>query len=66
MQTGDFMSYKLDKHKILELREMVKEKAPNESVEKILAVFCERHGLSASICRNYYKILVEDGYIKEK
>ena len=34
------MSEKLDKHKIQELREMVKEKDPDQPVEKVLAVFC--------------------------
>ena len=41
------MSEKLDKHKIQELREMVKEKDPNQPVEKVLAIFCERHSLTS-------------------
>jgi hypothetical protein len=57
---------KLDKHKIEELKEMVKEKEPNEPVENVLAVFCERHGLSLGTCRYYYNILLEKGEIKEK
>jgi len=60
------MSEKLDKHKIQELREMVKEKRPDQPVEKILAVFCERHSLSMGACRYYYNALVENGDIKEK
>ena len=60
------MSEKLDKHKIQELREMVKEKRPDQPVEKILAVFCERHSLSMGVCRYYYNTLVENGDIKEK
>jgi hypothetical protein len=60
------MSDKLDKHKIQELREMVKEKGPDQPVEKVLAIFCERHGLSSGTCRYYYNVLVENGDIKEK
>jgi hypothetical protein len=60
------MSDKLDKHKIEELREMVKQKNPDDSVEKVLAVFCERHSLTMGTCRYYYNVLVKDGDIKEK
>ncbi len=60
------MSDKLDKHKIQELRKMVKEKDPDQPVEKVLAVFCERHSLTMNTCRYYYNVLVEDGDIKEK
>ena len=60
------MSDKLDKHKIQELREMIKEKDPNQSVEELLTIFCSRHGLSSGTCKYYYNILVENGDIKEK
>jgi hypothetical protein len=60
------MSEKLDKHKIQELREMVKEKDPKQPIEELLAVFCSRHGLSSGTCKYYYNILVEQGDIKEK
>ncbi len=60
------MTDKLDKHKIQELREMVKEKDPNQPMEELLAIFCSRHGLSSGTCRYYYNILVENGDIKEK
>ncbi len=60
------MSEKLDKHKIQELREMVKEKRSDQPVEKVLAIFCERHSLTMSTCRYYYNVLVENGDIKEK
>ncbi len=60
------MSDKLDKHKIQELREMVKQKKPDDSVEKVLAVFCERHALTMGTCRYYYNVLVKDGDIKDK
>jgi hypothetical protein len=60
------MSDKIDKHMIQELKERIKEKRPDEPVEKILTVFCERTGVSMNTCRVYYKRLVEKGEIKEK
>ncbi len=60
------MSDKTDKHMIEELKERLKEKKPDEPVEKILTVFCERTGVSMNTCRVYYKRLVEKGEIKEK
>jgi hypothetical protein len=60
------MSDKLDKHKIQELRQMVKEKDPKQSTEELLTIFCSRHGLSSGTCKYYYNILVESGDIKEK
>ena len=60
------MSDKIDEHMIQELKEKLKEKKPDEPVEKILTVFCERTGVSMDTCRVYYKQLVEKGEIKEK
>jgi hypothetical protein len=60
------MSDKMDKHKIQELKEMVQKRNPDEPVEKVLAVFCERHAVSLNTCRIYYNRLVEQGEIKEK
>ena len=60
------MSDILDKHKIQELREMIKEKDPNQSAEELLTIFCSRHGLSSGTCKYYYNILLENGDIKEK
>ncbi|MGD0070411.1 MAG: hypothetical protein ABSB71_02485 [Candidatus Bathyarchaeia archaeon] len=60
------MSDKMDKHKIQELKEMVQKRNPDEPVEKVLAVFCERHAVSLNTCRVYYNRLVEKGEIKEK
>ncbi len=60
------MSDKLDKHKIEELRQMIKDKDPKQPVEELLTIFCERHGLTSGTCRYYYNILVENGDIKEK
>ncbi len=59
------MSDKIDMHKVKELKEMLEQKPPNESVEKVLAVFCERHALSMTTCRIFYNQLVEDGTIKK-
>jgi predicted transcriptional regulator len=60
------MSDKMDKHKIQELKEIVKERKPDEPIEQVLAVFCERHAVSLNTCRVYYNRLVEKGEIKEK
>jgi ribosomal protein L20A (L18A) len=60
------MSDKMDKHNTQELKKMVQERKPNEPVEKVLAVFCERHAISLDTCRIYYNRLVEKGEIKEK
>jgi len=61
------MSNKInDEHYIDELREMIKEKDPKTPVEKVLAIFCERHALSSENCRYYYDILVNENKIKEK
>jgi predicted solute-binding protein len=60
------MSDKRNKHHIQELKKMVKEKSSDQPTEKILAIFCERHGLSPETCRHYYNLLVENGDIKEK
>jgi hypothetical protein len=60
------MNVKIDKHMIEELKETVQKKDPNEPVEKTLAVFCERTGISMNTCRIYYNQLVKKGDIKEK
>ncbi len=60
------MSDKTDKHMIQELKEKLKEKKPDEPVEKTLTRFCERTGISMDTCRLYYKQLVEKGEVKEK
>ena len=61
------MGAKFDKqHTIQELKEMIKERKPNEPVEKVLTVFCGRHGISMDECRVYYNQLVKKGEIKEK
>ena len=60
------MSDKNDKkHTIQELKEMIKERKPNESVEEVLSVFCQRHGMSIDTCQTYYKQLIKKGRIKE-
>ena len=58
------MSDKLDKEHMQELREMVKEKKPNQPVEEVLSVFCQRHGLSMETCRIYYRQLSKEDKVK--
>ena len=62
------MSDKIDKkHKIQELKEMLKERKPEEPVEKVLASILRTHmELSMDACRVYYEQLVKKGEIKEK
>jgi hypothetical protein len=60
------MKDNLEDHRIKELKEMIKEKDPNTPIEKVLAIFCERHALSSETCRHYYDILINEGKIKEK
>ena len=56
----------MDKQHIAELKEMIQGKKPKEPMEKILAKFCVRHGVSLDTCQTYYNHLVEKGEIKEK
>lgn len=61
------MSEKIDKqHKVQELRDMIKDRKPGESVEEVLVIYCNRHGISVDDCRIYYDKLVKTGEIKEK
>jgi vacuolar-type H+-ATPase subunit C/Vma6 len=60
------MSDKLDKHYMDLLKEMVNERKPDEPVEEVLSLFCQRQGVSIGTCRVYYKKLVDKGEIKEK
>ncbi len=60
------MTEKLNEEHTKELREMVKDKKPGESAEEVLAVFCQRHGLSMDTCRLYYEQLKKEGTIKGK
>ncbi len=60
------MSDIIDKHKVQELKEMIKQKKPGEPAEKVLAIFCERHAISIATCLKLYNQLVERGEIIEK
>lgn len=61
------MSDKFDKqHKVEELKEMLKNREPGESVEEVLVIYCSRHGISLDKCLDYYDKLVKAGEIKEK
>ena len=57
---------KMPKEKIQELKEMIKEKKPDEPVEKVLVNFCERHAVTLGTCRKYYERLVEKGEVKKE
>ena len=61
------MSDEFDKkHKVQELKDMIKDRKPGESVEEVLVIYCNRHGISVDECRVYYDQLVKKGEIKEK
>jgi predicted solute-binding protein len=57
---------KQNKEHLNELKEMVQNKSANEPVEKVLTIFCHRHGVSMTKCREYYDDLVAKGEIQEK
>jgi hypothetical protein len=48
-----------EKHYIKELKEMLQE--GKEPKEKVLTVFCQRHGISMDQCRRYYDELMTKG-----
>jgi len=48
------------------LKEMIKDKTPDQPVEKVLVNFCERHAVSLKTCRKYYERLVEKGEVKKE
>jgi hypothetical protein len=62
------MSKKLvdEEHSLNSLKEMVKHRKKGEPVEEVLAVFCQRYGLTMASCRAHYDKLVKNGDIKEK
>ena len=55
-----------DKHHIEELKEMIREKKPQEPVEKVLTNFCSRHAVSMDTCKEYYEQIVAKDKPKEK
>jgi hypothetical protein len=54
------------KHSLEALKEMIADRKPGEPVEEVLAIFCERYGLSVETCQELYEELVSKGEIKEK
>jgi len=62
------MSKKLvdEKHSKDDLKEMIAQRKPGQPIEEVLAIFCQRYGLTMDACRNYYDELVQKGEIKEK
>ena len=57
---------KRDKEHLEELKEMVQGRKEKEPVEKVLTMFCHRHGISMDQCKKYYDQLVANGEIEEK
>ena len=47
------------------LKKMILERSSDEKVGEVLVKFCARSGLSMDDCREYYKLLVAEGEIKE-
>ena len=60
------MSDKSEKEHKQELQEMINKREPNQPIEQVLSIFCERHGIAMETCRVYYKQLVNEGKVKEK
>jgi hypothetical protein len=57
---------KMDKSHAKELKEMIQENKSKEPLEKVISMFCTRHGLSMDTCRKYYSEMLAKGEIKEK
>ncbi|MCW4008993.1 MAG: hypothetical protein NWF05_00010 [Candidatus Bathyarchaeota archaeon] len=54
-----------EKEHLKELKEMIQARKEQDSVEEVLAVFCQRHGLSLQKCERYYNQLVAEGEIQK-
>ena len=52
-------------HYLKELKEMIQEN-PSEPAGKLLANFCQRHGIPMDECSKYYEELVAKGETKQK
>ena len=59
------MSGKIKDEGIRLLKKMILERSSDEKVGEVLVKFCARSGLSMDDCREYYKLLVAEGEIKE-
>ena len=59
------MSNKVDKDMLEELKTNLKGKKPDQQ-DKVIAVFCQKTGLTMDECKVYYKQMVKDGNKKEK
>jgi len=53
-----------EKHYLEELKQQLQES--NEPKEKVLTVFCHRHGISMDQCKKYYDQLSSKGELEEK
>ncbi len=47
------------------LKEMLHDRK-EKPAEEVLAIFCQRYGLTMAACRSFYNELIEKGEIKEK
>ncbi len=52
-------------HSMQTLKEMIQDRKTSETVEEVLAVFCQRYSLTMDSCRVLYDELVKKGEIKE-
>jgi hypothetical protein len=55
---------KEERQHLNELKEMLTQ--ATEPKEKVLAVFCHRHGIPMAECEVYYEKLVANGEVKKK
>ena len=53
-----------EKHYLSELKEMIAEN-DSKDVNKVFAVFCQRHGISMDDCRKYYDKLDAKDKVKK-
>jgi hypothetical protein len=60
------MSRRKEKHHANELKEMILEKKPEETIEEVLGKFCSRHAVSMGTCKEYYEQLVKKGEVKKE
>jgi hypothetical protein len=60
------MADRTSKTHINELREMIQETKGKEPADKVMANFCQRHGVSMETCKKYYEQIVSEGKIKKE
>lgn len=55
-----------EKHSKEALKQMIQDRKQGESVEEVLATFCQRYSVAMKTCREIYNQLVDAGEIEEK